>query len=183
MQARKTAAKESAGNQRRISGLVSGGFIDLASTRRGSEISVRNFSSKPAGGGVGGVLRSNCSIRSSFIISSFSSRPKFRLPGVGPQEIECLAQAVFHRAGGDAQRCRSLLQRQTLIIVQMDCFFGPVLQSVHQREQLMGCVALGGIFERAWPFRRARLPPLVGLGIHRRVCAPPIDINMMSNAV
>src|SRR5437773_902165 len=37
--------------------------------------------------------------------------------------------------------------------------------------------------KRAWPFGRARLPPLVRLGIHRLVCAPPIHVNVMGNPV
>ena len=39
-----------------------------------------------------------------------SSRPEIRFVGVGAQEIERLTQAIFHRAGGDAQRLGGLVQ-------------------------------------------------------------------------
>ena len=71
MQARKMAANETVGNHRQINGVAPVGFIGRTSIRRGSVMSLRSVSSKPAGAGDRGALRSNCSIRSSFIISSF----------------------------------------------------------------------------------------------------------------
>src|SRR5438093_2704079 len=120
MQAREMAAKETAGNQRRINVSASVGCTCLVSIRRGSIMSVCSRSSNPAGAGARDALRNTCSIRSSFIVILRSSRPEIRFVGVGAQEVERLTQAVFHRAGGDAQRLGGLVQRQTLIIVQMD---------------------------------------------------------------
>jgi len=65
-------AKEIAGNQRRKNGAAPARFTGAVSVRSGNAMSACNLASNPTGAGGRGALRSNNSIRSSFIDLSFN---------------------------------------------------------------------------------------------------------------
>src|SRR4051812_3731741 len=91
----------------------------------------------------------------------------------GLQTTQCPAEPVLHGAGRNVQNVRRLLERQPLVIMQMDHLPALLLELFHQSVKMTGHFTFRRVLGGAWPLAHARFPPVIGSGFQRVLLSPP----------
>lgn len=111
------------------------------------------------------------------------ARPEFWPYSASFKRFDGFAKAILDRAGGDAERLGGFGDGKALIVMEVDGLSGVLVQLFDERVELASFLAFRGGFGRTRRVIRATQPPFVRRLFSALILPPPIDIDVVADAV